>query len=566
MGVKITVDGATVEVNDYSVQESSTPVAGGDSSGSVGSIGTAIQSGTISNPSWEIYPGGELYPSLSLFPSSMSAPPVPHRTLINKEITLTDTRQGYTLGRIFSVDENSDSGMDALNAVTRLGETQIRNVQAQPFVGTLGDAFEYYLGLSGITTGILVPDATLAARTVVYPGWSGELWLTLKNLCITENVEIALVSGSIILRVTGSRVARNDRNASRSVAVDAQQLARSVQVYCYFNEAITNQIIYPVAGVEPSIIQVDAGGTTVTTIPLSASLSSVVQPVASGAIPAGGTGASEYTVIGNDNIIVSPTLWTDRGGSLSVSINEDTSSIDVTVTGATNVPGVDGTALTSFRIALSDDENTYNTLFIQGSGVIQRKTLYTFPTGVTAAQTSQEIGITVDIPMITTLEQLYRVGTRTANQYTGRKISASATVTAVNRRGDTGTANYPTYDEVQATVPAMTYAAVQASAPFSGKTYDQVRAYFYASVQDTFENQVFGNVGGARFWDERSRRWYRIREATITPGGINISRADDDLKHEEIQTAYSALTYADVQTLYSGYSYNDANLMGVLNA
>lgn len=565
MGVLITVDGVTVEVDDYSVQESATPVAGGDTSGSVGSIGTAIPDGPPRVIGGLLYPSSTLYPSPHLWPGAVETLR-PHRTLINKTITLTDTRQGSTLGRIFSVDENTDSGMDALNAVSRLGETQIRNVQAQPFIGTLEGAFEYYLGLAGITMNILVQDAALASRSVVYPGWYGELWLMLKNMCITEDAEIALVSGNIILRPTGSRVARNDRNVSRSVTVDAQQLAQKVEVYCYFNKAITNQIVYPVAGEEPNIIQVDAGGTTVTTIPLSASLSSVVQPVVSGSIPAGGTGSSEYTVIGNDNIIISPAMWSDKGGSLSVSINQDTSSIDVTVTGARDVPGVDGTALTSFRIALSDNENTYNTLFIQGTGVIQSKKLYTFPTGVTELQTSQEIGVTVDVPLITTLDQVYRVGTRAAQQYTGRRISASATVTAINRRSDTGTANYPTYDDVQATVPGMTYDDVQASAPFAGQTYNQIVAYFYASVQDTFENQVFGNVGGARFWDERSRRWYRIREANISPGGIDIARADDDLSHADIQTQYAALTYDDLQLLYGSYSYNDANLIGVLNA
>src|SRR5690606_34737112 len=59
-------------------------------------------------------------------------------------------------------------------------------------------------------------------------------------------------------------------------------------------------------------------------------------------------------------------------------------------------------------------------------------------------------------------------------------------------------------------------------------TYGQVKAKWFATLQDTFDNQVFGNVNGARVWDERSRRWYRVRSATVTPGRITFDATGDN--------------------------------------
>lgn len=532
MGIRIIVDGDKVYTDDYSVSESSTPVVGGDTSGAVGSIGTA-------------------------FPSSPM-----HRLWSNKPVTLADSRQGSTLGRAYRVSDNRGTGMTSLSAVTRLGDLTIRNVQAAPFVGTLEDAFAYYLSLAGITTDFAVPDTALATRSVAYPGWYGELWTQLKLLCSAESAEIALVSDNIILRSVGARIARSRRDIDRTVDVDAQQLAQTVQAYCYYNESITDEIVYPSGSEEPQVISVNAGETVTTTIPLSASLVSVEQPTPLLFVPPGGTGASVYTVIGDDNLPIPPAEWTAKGGSLTVAINPDTTSVTVTVVGATDVAGSSG-AVISYRIALSDDETTYSTLYFRGTGVRFTKTLYTFRTGVTAAQTSQEIGIVVDNPLVSTLAQVYRVGTSAARQYTGRRISLSGSVTAINRRGDSGQANYPTYDYVDTELlSGLTYNAVQADPRFSGVTYDGVQAYLYTLVQDDFENQVFGNTGGARMWDEQSLRWYRIREATITPSGITVGSADDDLHHEDIQEAFSGMTYNDIQTIYSGYTYDEGNLLG----
>ena len=144
MGIRIGVGGKTYETESYTVSEDSTPTSSDDSSGSVGTI-------------------------------SFTIPGVENPYLLNgKDVSLIDTRRGSTNGFVTQVSEQ-DNGQTNLTCQSRLGRLNVYGVQAQPFVGTLQNAFRYYAGLAGQTTDILV-DPQIANRPVVFPGWSGELW------------------------------------------------------------------------------------------------------------------------------------------------------------------------------------------------------------------------------------------------------------------------------------------------------------------------------------------------------------------------------------------------------
>ena len=79
---------------------------------------------------------------------------------------------------------------------------------------------------------------------------------------------------------------------------------------------------------------------------------------------------------------------------------------------------------------------------------------------------------------------------------------------------------------------------------------------------DTFDNQVFGNVSGARVWDESSQRWYRIRTATMVPSTVQFE-AEDDLLHSDVQSWATGETYGGFQLRYNGFSYKEVDLMGL---
>lgn len=561
MGIRITIGGYPFEASDYTVEEASTPLAGSDTSGGVGSISLTL-----------VYPSVPLIGTrdtgwqkiLEYGPSYFDG----------AAVELADSRKGYTLGRVDTTSTNNDATV-TFTCSTRLGSLNAYNIQAQPFVGTLAQAFEYYCSLGNITTNVFV-DPSIATQPVVFPGWNGELWFYLKQAAAAVSAEVSLVSGIVLLRPIRQRVAAPGRDTARSNDLGGTQLAQAIEVYKYDNRAISNELVYPPGGWsnDVEIITVNAGETIEQVIELSASVSSITQPLMQSFVAEDYTASSVYTIVGDDGLDVDPAMWAAQGGKLSVEINPDTTSLTVRLTGATDIPTTDGMAMsTTFSVALASDTSgsRYSTLRITGSGVAFDKTKLRVRTGITPQQTGTEVGVTIDNPFISSIDDAYKVGTKAARQYAGVVFRQSGTVLSVNRLGDTGDATYPTYAQVQAALktvlgPTATYAQVKTyyRTTLGLTTYQDVKDYWFSQVQDDFDNQVFGNIAGARVWNPIRRRWFRIRTGTPSPGLISYT-ADDDLTHADIQGLWAGKTYDQVKALFPGMTYRQVEMAGMYN-
>lgn len=545
MGFRLLIGGTPYETTDFNVQEAATPLAAGDSSGAVGTISFGIPQ-----------PDPDLAPNhpVNLFGSNY---------LVGMPVRLDDTRKGFTLGKVTSVQRTKSSGLIQVTATSRLGELNVYNVQSQPFVGNLSNAFEYYLSLANITTDFFV-DPDIAAKPVVFPGWNGELWYNLKQLAMAVDCDISLVSGIILLRPIRARTATRGRDIDRTFNVGGGTLAQNVEVYQYNNRAITNELVYPPGGwtEEVTTINVNAGETVEEVLELSASVSSIQQPVMQTFVSQLHDSSSVFTVVGDDGLPIQPAQWESAGGSLIVTINPDTTSLTVKITAPTGLPNKDGEEIGVYGIALSSDDSTgrYSTLRIIGTGVAFDKKVVRVPTGVSDSETATEVGVTIDNPFLSDLDDVYRAGLRAVRGYNGSAMSISGTVVAINQLGDTGQLVLTTYDEVQTAYAGETYAHVQSLN--TGLSYLSVQDAFNAGRDSLFENQVFGNVNGARVWDKASARWYRIRSGTLTPAQIQFE-AEDDLLHSDVQDHYTAETYNTLQLKYGAFTYREVDLMGL---
>lgn len=603
MGFRIEIEDLKVEITDYSVTEASTPLAAGDSSGQVGTFsitlpipdeyvplgihtgipgyghgpyGHGTYGGTYVGNFGEYGEGPYGETGYGGFVPVVNSPwrvirQVGPQVLIDKTVRIFDSRKGFTLGTITDSVESRDGGTIQLSGISRLGSLNVYGIQAQPFVGTLREAFDYYLGLAGIETGLFVDD-TIGDRPVIFPGWSGELWYYLKLMAAAQDCDISLVSEVILLRPIRARVATNDRDTSRTISTGSTTLAQAVEVYQYDNREITNELVYPPGGWNPEVqvLTVNAGESTEYTLELSSSLSSIQAPVMQTFVAQGYSATSVYTIVADDGLAVNPTMWANSGGSLSVTVSEDTTHLIVRLTGAKGIPTSAGVASKNFSVALGADTtgNRYSTLRIVGTGVAYSKAKKRIRTGVPASKTATDVGVTIDNPFISTVNDLYRAGTRAAKKYAGAGMTLSGNVIAINRRGDSGVATYPTYAQVQESLVtelgSPTYGDVQDYYIDEGFiTYEQVRQHWFEVFRDDSLNQVFGNAQGARIYDRKSRRWYRIRDATSTPGGISVGTADDDLTLGDIQELYDDMTYASVQTLLGPFTYREAELAGL---
>ena len=533
MGVHVLVDGIEVQQENYRIDEASTPIAGGDSSGGVGTI------------------------------SATYVPPLgaPHFLSVGKKIEFLDTNKGSTVGTIRGSARDRSSGLVSATANSRLGDFMIET-QVQPFVGTLSGAFAYYCSLANIDTDIIV-DSDIALDSVAFPGWSGNLWNGMKQMATAIAADLNLISNIVTLRPIRRFTAITGRNIDSTDEIDATQLALKQEVVWYETNFSNTQLIYPSPSEDRErVLSVNAGETTETVLDVDASVFTVQQPVAQLSVAPNYTASSVYTVVGNDNIVIPPAQWAAYGGSLSVTVEPDTRHLRVKLVGASGLVQINGEPMNTFRIAMSagTSESTYATLRVIGSAVHLKRNSLVIPTGVESWMTGQEFAPTIENPFINTIDRAFSAGTRGASRYSGKVLSLSASVTAVNRRGDRGIVTRPPYSFVQTQWGAMTYGAVNTLN--SGKTYEDVSQDLYALVADDIDNQVFGNVSGARVWDRETARWYRVRTATSEWGQISIT-ADNDLTFGDVGEHFSGRTYADVGTAFAGRSYHDAYLLGL---
>lgn len=556
MGFKVNIGGRVYETMDWSVVEAATPLAAGDSSG---------QTGTIDVTMPQIDP--DVRPD---HPVNVFGP----EWFIDQSVRLADSRKGFTLGKVESVRRGDQAGTYILSCATRLGDLNVYGVQAQPFVGTLRQAFIYYLSLANISTDFYIDDL-IGNRPVVFSGWNGELWFHLKEMATAQDCDISLVSGIVLLRPIRAREATRGRDLDRSHETGGGTLARAVEVYHYSSRPITNELVYPPEGWKPEteVLNVNAGEESEYVLELSASVSSVQAPEMRSFVEEPYNFSSVYTVVANDGLPVPPEAWASNGGRLTVEIEPDTSSLRVKLRGATNLPTASGTAATNFAIALASDTtgNRYSTLRIVGTGVAFNRQKITVRTTVPPEKTATEVGVTVDNIFINSLDDAYRAGTRAAKRFSGYSPSLSGTVTAINRRGDSGVADYPTYGEVRDVLneelAAPNYGEVQSYVlgTLGNSTYGADQDYWFSFVRDSAVNQVFGNVQGCRIYDKKSRRFYRIRTGTLTPPNIQQFQADDDHIFADVEEYFSVkgYTYAQVQAPRNGLTYKQDEMAGL---
>lgn len=540
MGVIARVAGRRIHTTQYTVNESSTPLAGGDSSGAIGTIDIET-------------------PRLPFSPIGLNA---------EEEISLVDTRLGSTLGRIREVGHSrTDASGFSIMASNRLGEFNIET-QAQPFTGTLENAFRYYCSIANIDTGILV-DPALASRPVNFPGWNGNLWNHMKMMATGISADLNLISDNVVLRPVRLFDAVRNRDIDSQASISSTDLALKQEVIWYPTKYVASGLIYPAGGWRDDItpLSVTAGETVDIVLDESkdvfSSIFSIDQPVPQIFVSREESSSSVYSVVGDDGLPIPPAQWADYGGRLSVSIGPDTRSLVVSITGPTGLFQANGQPMKTFRIGISSGESasdTYSTLRIVGRHLDTRPESLILPTGVPDFRTGQEFAPTIDNPFLNTLESAFSAGVRGARRYAGRRMTISASVSSLNRRGDKGTANYPPYSYVQALWGSLTYSGVKTLN--LGKTYGDVQAEFYAAVQDNFDNQVFGNAPGARYWDQPTGRFYRVRNATTTWAGMEIE-GDDDLTNGDVQAFFQGQTYAQVQSHYAGQSYYKVNVRGL---
>lgn len=436
MGVTVKIGGrADWDASGVTVVEDALPLDPGDSHGGVGSLSVTVP-----------------YTDRS-------------KGIIREPVVVTSPR-GTTSGVVTAVGSaSSDGRMPArggdvqVAVLTRLAPL-VTERMAAPHVGTLESLVRYYLGLCDVTEGVVV-DESLAAIPVAVPGWSGNVWQQLKKLTAAYRFDIDIVGTDIVARPPRSNVFAREDESGFSWSVDESRMYQKVAAWFYRCAPITDHLVVGNHNVE-KIVGLDAGEVHEFDVKLEASLSSVVQPVCVDSVSYGATG-SVYSVLDANDRPVSAEMWRRNGGYVKVEINEDTTSVHVTVVGCQER----GRAPYKL-VAVAANKSEYSTLRIVGSGVSMKRERYEMPAAIDAAP---ELGSEDDNPFLGSWGHAHLALLGTAGRFGTR------------------------------------------SQRISGRAWPEE------------PGQVFGNVAGARVFEDFNV--YRIRTATISPTQVAYQAEPD---------------------------------------
>lgn len=478
-GSSLSRSGRQFWLHSASVSEDATGLALSDSFGGIGSVQAALED--VDKTTLEI---GN--------PVELTFDGVGTRTATIEAVSTTD-------------------GFATLSGATKTARLN-RTINATPVTTTLGDALTQYFTKCGLSGGDYDINGTLAARSMLVPGWSGNAWAKLKELAAVERFEIADVSGVVTVRPIGGIALSMDAHSSLTETAGENVTGRFVETHLYEHSSITDKLVYPPAeyedeyggttlpgwSVDADIIEVSPGEPVVIEVPIMASLSAVQQPVCQTWVGPDHNSSSVYTVTTKDGVeAVDPAAWTSRGGKVTVAILKDTSTLRITVDAGNNLA-----AGAPYRLALSAGSGSdYSTLRIVGTGIAWLKTRLRQPTSIPDELTDNEIASSTDSMFVRTPVQAYA------------ELSAQAAAASRSVGGLSGSlGEFPL---------------------------------------------GFGEVAGAII--ARPDANYRVRTVTVSQGGLDV-QADRHTTVAAHNAAMAGLTVAQVNAIWAGRQVRQHNL------
>ena len=356
------------------------------------------------------------------------------RVAINNQMLLSDEEYGdvsFSIKRLSFNDDLVSITGETLQA--RLDVDRTALPQGSDAGGyTFAAAIEYYCSLVDV---VPVFDGDLYdkldAIDVDFVGWQGNVWEHLKMLCAASYVdndystfiEMYILDDELHFRQGGqSSIDTSDIISDETVEIDAYDAAQSVQVVKYNTDYRANSLLRQqnidelnYANLElVSIVdsfQVSANEKITRRVLVNASLESVEQPIAVQTVAFPVT-YSQYVIVANDGIPLTPAQWNSQGGSVTIELTENPNEIEITVVGA-NYP-----ELGPFKIGVeSAGGDDYPAFYLRGTGVFFEKTEHVIHTGAPANE--RQDAATIDNPFITDDALLWSKGVKIAQELCG---------------------------------------------------------------------------------------------------------------------------------------------------
>lgn len=589
MGTRFTVGGVELQVLDYTVTEESTGIAVTDSSGGVGSVSVTVAK-----------PDPLFFSRRSFNANQLAFRGVPASVLRGEKFELEDPEYGRIPGFIDSV--SSQETTLEFTGYPVLGQLNVDNASIPPFYGTVQDAIAHFLTAASVTSEELpyFVDPALRSRVVSLGRAEGELWFYLKQFAASLEAEISLVDGTLILRPIRGYVTEPERWLARSGGDSRSGVSKGVIFHTEIrSEPFSGPTrVYPGVGDLNSqlpVASVPGGESGTFEIDLRSEI------LESESDPEGFSfGESAIRVYDDQNTKVGeflPGYWTREtpdayefqririlngwyAKRLGISSGGFASGFQLSID---KFPRFPRTLSLTFS-APSIDSRTFSLARISGGKIVNGVFVFAtwgmrvalgeagpFHTGASSLELEQDSFDEFSSPVVDWKgSNTSRLGFLSAYLRSGNVRTLSATVDRVRPPRESGYFKSVPYEYVADELGARSYSQVlgyySPSAP--EVTYRSVQNVWDLVRENSVKTWVFGNVAGSRVWDPESNSFYRIRSASISPGGVQFS-AESDNTLSDVAGGFTqeGLTYAGVDDRLSSYgeiNYRQATAAGYL--
>jgi hypothetical protein len=263
----------------------------------------------------------------------------------------------------------------------------------EQYTGSLGciQAYILYyvaLGKEDMSVRIMALNEPWATNELAFIPWSGNVWRMLGDMCAATETAMVMLDGSLIFinRAASSFTLPDDFQPS-SLEYDSRSAGHDVVAVNYnARRTIGEEIMYN-SEFDDRHITVKQDEVTYVTLEQECYPEYLRNPTP-------GTVASPgvYVVTDEEGDVVTPSVWTEAGGKITVTNGERPGQILVAVHGPTRL-------LVGFTAPYSiADAEGASSLSIMGQGILAKQETITVGTGAPAGVTGREVAVAIDSP------------------------------------------------------------------------------------------------------------------------------------------------------------------------